>query len=245
MVVRKRFQIHADESSQSGNHQFMAIGSILSPFSSTIQLEAALSDALLAAGHKSAGEVKWGKLRKHNLDAYKAFMARLFDELEAGRAFMNVTILDRQKLKNQKFNAGDGELGFTKFLYQHLLKYARLHIDAEFYAFPDSRTTVHNPSELRRILNAGAIKKRYTTHEPFNLVQFKDSCDSRIIQAVDMVIGCIAWVLNERGSQPDSAAHRQELAAFIQMRKPLVPTFDCNTAPWKRAFNIWHFELSE
>lgn len=221
----------------------MVIGSVLTPFESTIQFEAALNEALDSCGH-SGGELKWEKVRKHNLGIYRAFVARLFDELERNRACFNAIVLDRGKLKHQKYNAGSGELGFNKFVYQHLLKYARLFPDGNFYVFPDYRATHHVPEELRKILNAGALA-RYGMIDPYRVVQFKNSKDSRIIQAVDVVIGCIGYALNERGNREGAAPSKRTLARCIQSRTSLVPPFDVSTPAWKKAFNIWHFRLSE
>ena len=241
--MASRFQIHADETSQTGSHKFMAIGSVLTPFSCTLQLEVALSDAIAAAGH-TGGELKWEKVRKHNLEIYKVFVTRLLDEIERERAWLNVIVLNRERLKHQRYNAGDGDLGFNKFVYQHLLKYVRLRPDGHFYAFLDRRVTRHDVAELCRILNAGALKKCGVV-DPYRLVQFKDSPDSRIIQGVDVVIGAIAYVLNDHGSRPEAAPAKRAMAEFVQSRKPLVPSFDFSTPSSKKAVNIWHFRLSE
>jgi hypothetical protein len=115
--------------------------------------------------------------------------------------------------------------------------------DGNFHVFPDKRATQRDPEELLTILNAGAAK--YGMVNPYRLIQFKDSKDSRIIQAVDVVVGSIAYVLKGRGNQPGAAAPKRALSEFIQSRKPLVPSFGINTPPSKKAFNIWHFRLSE
>jgi hypothetical protein len=220
----------------------MVIGSVLTPFSATVQLEIALSDAI-AATH-TGGELKWEKVRNHNLKIYKAFVIRLLDEIEGGRAWLNAIVLNREQLRHQRFNAGDAELGFSKFVYKHLLKYVRLEPEGHFYAFLDRRVTRHDVSEFRGILNAGAFRKCGAV-QPYRLVQFKDSSESRIIQAVDILIGSIAYVLNGHGSRPEAAPAKRAMAELIQSRKPLVPSFNYSTPPWKKNVNIWHFRLSE
>jgi hypothetical protein len=57
------------------------------------------------------------------------------------------------------FTMREMDLGFSKFLYQHLLKYVRVIPTGHFYVFPDKRATRRDPRELREILNAGAFRR--------------------------------------------------------------------------------------
>jgi hypothetical protein len=219
----------------------MVIGSLLTPWPLAAPLEAELTKILRDAGH-SGGEVKWTKCRLPLLDAYQKFVDRLLVEIAKERIWFHAMVLKTAFFNHARFNEGDGELGFNKFFYHHLLKYSRLKPAVHLHVHPDSKRTHYDLMDLRAILNRGAAKSHGAV-DPFRFVGFMDSESSRLIQAADVLAGCIAYVLNERGLRPEAAPAKKALAEYIQSKKSVVPPFDVSTPRHRKAFNIWHFHL--
>ena len=106
-------------------------------------------------------ELKWTKVSKHNLKSYESWVDEFFHL--SGRAKLlgfYALVLDTSTFNHKKYNEGDGEIGFSKILYQLLLH--SIGRNYGYYrpivGYLDHRDTVHSPEKLRQMLNAGLLK---------------------------------------------------------------------------------------
>lgn len=152
-------------------------------------------------------------------------------------------MVDTTQLDHHRYNGGDREIGFSKFMYQLLLKCSRLFCEdgSGVDCFLDDRTTRQTLDELRKILNAGSAKKNGT--RPFKRVEYRDSKDCNLIQAVDLLTGAVAYHWNGWHAAEGASAHRVQLAATIA-RGVGLPTLATPTRAGRDALAVWKFATS-
>ncbi len=129
-------EIYIDESSQN-DHRFLVLGGIGLKLSSSATLTSVITQARLP--ELPAGEVKWTKVSKGKLSAYKRIVDVLFKN--AGAIHFHSLIVDTNLVDDKRFNAGSREIGFNKEIYQLAMKFARLYRLELFHLYADYRAT--------------------------------------------------------------------------------------------------------
>src|SRR5262249_10574955 len=140
------------------------------------------------------GEVKWIKVSRTKLAAYKRIVDVLFDE--ADHVNFHSLIVDTTLVDHKRFNAGNREIGFNKEIYQLAIKCARLYSGLSLHLYPDQRETTQTPEDLRLILNRGCRKNGDARDWPFRRCQFRNSKTTPLLQLIDVIIGSLAFRLN-------------------------------------------------
>lgn len=202
----------------------------------------ALRDKLEAVRgqHGLSRELKWGKVSGSMLRAYSAFVQATLEELSAASPGYYCVVIDTQQLDHGRFNGGDREIGFSKFVYQIVSKCAYLFRfnGAVFDVFMDDRTTRQTLTEFKNILNAGMNKKAGV--RPFRRVEYRDSKQCNLIQVVDLFTGAVAYQWNERHLAADASKARVALAEAICAGAAL-PSLARDTSFRRDSFSIWKF----
>ncbi|MGB1560060.1 MAG: DUF3800 domain-containing protein [Sinimarinibacterium flocculans] len=201
MSDRPWLEIYADESSQN-SHRFLLLGALAVRKNSSAEI----ADALMSVREKHAlsrHEIKWGRVSTCKLEGYKAIADCLFEYVRTDAIHIHTMAVDTWTFNHNKHSSGDHEAGFNKLIYQLLLHKAGIRYGAtcRLDVHLDHRKTSQQPSDLRRMLNAGAAQRGIKTH-PFRHVGFRDSKECGLIQACDLVIGSIAYRKNGHYSQP-------------------------------------------
>ena len=187
------------------------------------------------------GEMKWTKVSAAKLDAYRAVVDVFFAMAERDVAHFHSVFIDTTRLDHGRFNQGDREIGFSKMVFQLLMKHARLYPD-RLYAYLDSRTTRQSLEDLRFMLNRSCASKLRRQEFPFRRVVFRDSKESDILQLNDILLGAVAWVKNGHGQRPDASVPKGALAAHVMTRAGLQ-SLDADTPPRHNRFTVWNFRL--
>jgi Protein of unknown function (DUF3800) len=153
-------------------------------------------------------------------------------------------VVDTLQVDHAKYNEGDPELGFSKFLYTLLFKFARIYqTDYRFYVFLDERTTKHTPELLQTILNARARRQNVRDFDPYRTVEFVKSEKSRLIQLTDVITGAIAYDTNMHHLAPNAAAHKIEMVRHVAECVG-VRRLALSTPVAGKGFDIWHLDLN-
>jgi Protein of unknown function (DUF3800) len=228
-------EIYIDESSQN-NHRYLVLGGIGTKLTSTARLSNLIIETRLP--ELPHGEVKWTKVSKCKLAAYKRIVDVLFENNSA--VYFHSLVVDTTLLDHQRFNAGSREIGFNKEIYQLAMKFARLY-NLLFHVYPDYRDTTQKPDDLRDILNRGCRKNGDWRDWPFRRCQFRDSKSTPLLQLVDVLVGGIAYRLNGHDKAPNASSAKSELSSYILGCAGIQDAFK-DTA---RAadFSIWHRRL--
>lgn len=239
--AKSRFHIYVDESSQSGAH-FMVLGALVIEQGRVEGFDAALQ--AVRTNHRLDREMKWGKVSKQMLRAYAEFMDVGISGLHKKTPGFYAIVIDATELDHGRYNGGDHEIGFSKFIYQLLVKCARLfgRDGAALDCFLDDRTTRQTLAELRTILNNGANSKFGV--RPFRRVEFRDSKESNLIQFVDLMTGAIAYHWNKRHLAQDASPPRIWLANHLAERLHLKSLGASTVGAGQEPFSIWKFQTS-
>ena len=127
-------------------------------------------------------------------------------------------VVDNEKSNDKEYNEGDAELGFTKYTFTLLFKFARIHAKPHapphFYVHLDKRDTPYDPEVTRITLNYKDASRHGRAYEAYKIVHFVDSKESRLIQMADLFTGTIAADWNRE----HSAKHKQDLIDFVRTR---------------------------
>lgn len=184
----------------------------------------------------------WVKVSRSKLPAYKRVAEVFFANSARLRPFdFHCLAVDTSKLNHKKFNQGSGEIGFNKEIYQLARKFGRLYKDALFHCYPDERKTSHSPDELRLILNRGIAKDGDTRDWPYRRMQFRDSSKTLPLQLVDILLGAVAYRLNEHHLVEGASPAKIEMSDFIL---DLAGVRDVTRDTSVRGkFTIWHRRL--
>lgn len=207
------WDIHADESSQT-DHRYIVIGALWGRADKSAAVIQAVEDAIRP--YRGTSELKWTKVKKHNVAMYKAVITAVTRLVKMGTIRFNCIVIDSHQSNDREYNEGDAELGFTKYTFTLLYKFARTHHKPEhhphYYVHLDQRTTRYDPNVTRITLNRRDAADHKRTYEAYKQVHFVDSKTSRLIQVADVFTGIIAADWNKG----HSAAHKQEMIDFAR-----------------------------
>lgn len=112
----------------------------------------------------------------------------------------------------------------------------------DFTCILTKRTTRHTPEPMKLMLNQRANREHPRGYDPYRLVTFVNSKDSRLIQLTDIITGAIAHETNQHHLAVNAAPHRIEMMRHIA-RCAHVPTLAVRTQPTRSGFDIWHIDL--
>lgn len=232
--------IFADESSQNG-HGYMVHAGLIVEDGDLVEAEARIN--AVRNDKNLTTEMKWGKVSKAKLDAYKSVVDTFFDLNMEDKVHFHSLVIDCSKLNHKEYNNGSAEIGFNKFIYQLLMKFGRLyHETGHFHCNLDERTTKQSLEELRAMLNNG-IAKRHNVHvRPFKRVQFLNSSTSTLLQVADILMGAIACENNGHHKLEGASPPRVALLSHIQQRSG-INTFTSGTTYSRQRFTVWHMQL--
>lgn len=230
-------EIYVDESSQN-NHRYLLIGGVGVMLPGLAALVDSIGKARLP--DLPSGEVKWSKVSKAKLAAYKRIVDVLFDN--PNNIHFHCLVIDTTLLDHKRFNAGSREIGFNKEIYQLAMKFARLY-SCLFHLYPDRRETSQKPEDLRLILNRGCRKKGDKRDWPFRRCQFRDSKNTPLLQLVDVVMGAVAFKLNGHDVKTGASPAKCDLMTYVLERAGIKDVFKDATP--RNGFSIWHRRLKK
>jgi hypothetical protein len=241
----EKFHVYCDESATS--ERFTVIGAIICHHSVASKFAKWLDDIVDKSGAPTT-ELKWGKVKKHNLPRYKAITSAMTKCFHKQYAKYSAIIVDNSQMNHLLYNEGDKEIGFSKMLFQLLFKFARTYRNRpRFYVYLDYRTTKHTPDRLRDMLNRKAARVLRVTHNPFRVCQFRQSHHERLIQATDIITGAIAFKMNQHDSEAGAAQQKIDLMKHIASEIGLVTLSRQTTYAdsQKLGVDLWHIDLSD
>ncbi len=230
-------EVYIDESSQTKN-RYLILGGIIFVGPERDSIFKKLTDARLPELPK--GEMKWGKVSRSKLAAYKRVVDAFWDgELSEGVHFHSL-VVDSSKFDHKKFNNGSREIGFSKEVFQIAHKFSRIY-KGLFHVYLDERKTNQKPEDLRQILNNKCKKRGDSREWPFRRCHFRDSSICPALQLVDLFIGAIGFHMNGHINATDASPAKVELARHIIARAN-VKNVVTGTAI-KGKFTIWQRQL--
>jgi hypothetical protein len=232
------YEIYVDESSQT-KHRYLILGGLGVPLGSRTELEGLLRAARLP--ELPAGEMAWTKVSRTKLDAYQRASNCFFDHSDRLGLEFHTLVIDTTKINDAKYNAGSRDIGFSKEVYQLLMKFRRLKRSPLFHVYLDERGTKQKTEEFRFILNSGARKAGDQREWPFRRVHFRDSASSVALQVVDVLLGALAFHVNGHAGSAGASPAKLSLSRHILARAGIQDVH--RDTAIVQAFTIWHRQL--
>lgn len=187
------------------------------------------------------GEMKWGSVSRSKYAPYQRLVDAFFDDPAFAAVDFHTTVVDTWEQDHQRFNQGDREVTFNKELYQLATKFARLYPTRLFHLYPDERETTQHPANLRDILNFGRRKKGDRRDFPYRRSHFRKSHDTPMLQVVDVLLGAVAYHVNNHIAAPNASPAKGDLARHVLARAGIRNAMRDTAKSGK--FTIWHRRL--
>jgi hypothetical protein len=199
----KELILFSDESETKGKFYSNFYGGVLVPGSQYLRIKQKLDKAKEEANISS--EVKWTKVSPMFLDGYKKIMDAFFDEILAGN--LKVRIMFRQNAHQAQNLTDEHKKNQYFILYYQFIKNAfgldriksktPINLRLYFDQFPDNKEKV-----IRFKTHILELQNRFRSQSPLviseeNITEI-DSDHHLIIQCLDVVLGSMAFRLNDK-----------------------------------------------
>ena len=134
-------------------------------------------------------------------------------------------VVNMHHADHQRYSDGDKDLSLEKFIFQHLLTFARREAVLEkltrFYVQLDNRTEKYKGNGQKLTLNRRFRNETGHEWEIFAEVTDVDSKSQIMVQAADVLAGCVAWVWNRQYENEKVDTARAAFASHIADRANL------------------------
>jgi hypothetical protein len=230
-------EVFIDESSQN-NHTYFVMGGVIAPVDLVPTITAFLLKSRLP--ELPSGEMKWAKVSRSKLPAYKRYIDVFFECEHADAMDFHSLVVLTAKQDHARFNKGSRDIGFNKELFQLAMKFGRLYAN-RFHIYPDERTTTQKTDDLRLMLNRATNNREPSRDWPYRRVQFRDSAKTPILQLADIFSGALAYCLNGHDKTQGASPAKQELCSYIRDRAKIRDVLRDTSVKGK--FTVWHRRL--
>ena len=193
-----------------------------------------------------SAELKWSKISNGKHDEYRDYVDCGLRRLAAGQIVFRSIVLERRLLNYRRFQDGDAELGFHKFLYQLIFHCfcKRLCAGDRMVVFLDRRQTTYDHKELAQVLNASACRQMAIVGRPVAKVEPINSKHSELMQLNDVLMGAVGFHNNCKEKLPGTRQSKKDVAMQIASAMNLA-TLKVSTSPLLDRFGVWQFRLQE
>jgi transposase len=232
------FDGYIDESSQT-QHRYLVLGGTILPRENVRGIVSAIWAA--RKPDLPANEMKWNKVSRTKLAAYKRVVDVFFDPPFRNSTQFHCLIVDTTKHKHHIYNQGNRDIGFNKEIYQLALKFGRLYRGL-FHIYPDRRSTTQKTDDLRLMLNRGIRKQGDKRDWPYRRLQFRDSKTTELLQLTDIFAGAIAYRHNGHDLAANASPAKTDLSKYILRRAGIADVMRDTAIGGK--FTVWHRKLS-
>lgn len=239
--------VFLDESSQTG-HAHMVVGALFCRKVAAREIAAAMDRCLLNHSQKPTKEFHWNELTKHTSQLYKDVLSMLIGFTVTQRKMRyRALVVEMAKVDWSLEKRRSREALLAKFIFTLVFGFARsFGPNIRYVVWIDKRADSLDDLEMDKrtlyALNNEAKSKFGWEDGPFASVRFVDSKKSRLIQAVDMITGAVAYETNQKHRAPDASLHRVELLEHAIERSTLK-TLAKPSPRWPFGFQIQHLTL--
>lgn len=211
--------IFGDESSHKGNHKFLVYGTVSCERERLPKIVAELEAA------SKGRNLEWKWSGNHHRALYPEFVDAIMRSKNQYGLRFRCLVVNTRHSRHGEYNNSDADLGLEKYIFFHLLSYARQQkAEARFFVQLDERTKKYTSESQRISLNHRDRAENGRTYELFAELSNVNSTSSRLVQAADVLSGAVAYVVNERYLMPQANAEKRALAERVArgFRVPIV-----------------------
>lgn len=225
-----KYEIYCDESCwealyDKDSHSYAAIGGIWIPSEKRQEVKSFIGN--LKSKYSLYGEMKWNHVCPKSVEMYKDLVNMFFDDSQI--RFRSICI-KAEDVNHERFNSGNGELGFYKFYFQLIHNWMLM--GNSYQIFVDYKTNGYQ----HRVQELGMILDNASTAE-LTQIQALPSEESVLIQFADVLTGVVASAFNNTKSQSDA---KQSVRELIECR---LEHCIKGTTAGESKFNVFNINL--
>ncbi|SLN43942.1 DUF3800 domain-containing protein [Oceanibacterium hippocampi] len=216
----------------------MVIGGVL--------CKAPIARDLRAATMSAKGDfpdaLKWTRIRRGNYLRYERLIDQFFDFNKEHLVDFHAAVVKTSDTDHATFNDGDSELGFNKFVIQHLFAFKRnMGKSGRIRHLYANRNSRHDLGKFNEYLNGMGRARFGKDCSPCLSVDHIDYREEPVFWISDILIGAIGASLNGRLG---ANSPKERMADHIRRRACLLSLTEESPID-KRHFKIWHIKLSK
>lgn len=240
------FHIYVDETSKSAT--YMGVGGLFTRRDSGRVIAQMIQGKVVEFGQRPDKELHWSALTRHLLPLYTSVGAALMDctQVKPYRMRYHAMIIETAKI-DRSINQGlNREEVLERFIFALIFNFAHnFGPMTEYHVFIDSKTGEERSDEaLRAMLNNRCFTRFKRRTDPFRTVKHVRSENSRLIQAVDLLSGAVAYETNSLHRTEKPAKHRLNLWSSMLHASKLTTFAEPTTSRMNR-FQILHFDFEK
>jgi len=243
---QKTFDIYVDETSK--NSPFMGVGALFTRKDSARSIAQMMQETIDSFGDRPDREIHWTELKNHQLPMYKAVALKLMacNQVKPYRMRFNALIVETSKIDKSVSEGANREVILSKFMFGLVFQMAsNFGINNHYRVFIDSPHGREEPDPaLKAMLNNRAYSRSGQRTDPFKVVRYVRSENSRLIQAVDLLAGAIAYETNSLHLACQPAKHRLGLWRAM-LDASAYETFAEPTRARLNRLQIMHFDFEK
>lgn len=241
-----RFHIYVDETSKSS--AYFGVGAIFCRRDAAEEISTYMSGAALVHQQRADKEFHWTELKGHLLPLYTEVGCKLIGFAQKPKPKMRYRALmvESRHIDRTIDEDANREDMLAKFIFTLVYFFVK-----EFGENLDYRVFIDSPDgeerssvALQCMLNNRCKSQLGFENRPFKQVAYVRSENSRLIQAVDLLTGAIAYETNGLHRATSASKHRQRLWADM-LAASTLPSFAVPTKFWPKLFQIQHFDFEK
>ena len=224
------YEIYCDESCwealyDKSAHRFAVIGGLWIPADKRQEFKQQINT--IRAKYNFRGEVKWNHICPSTVAMYKELIECFFGNPEMR---FRAICIEASVIDHDKYNRGNGELGFYKFYFQLLHHW--MAFNNSYQIFLDYKVNGYK----QRVQDLGKVLNNAST-ATVSQIQSLPSEESVLIQMADVMTGAVAATFNGGKSQSEA---KQSIRNLIEHH---LGHGICRTSPLEPKFNVFNINL--
>jgi hypothetical protein len=240
------FHIYVDETSKSSD--YFGVGAIFCRRDAADEIAGYMSRAVLDHKQRADKEFHWTELKGHLLPLYTEVGCKLicFGQKPKPKMRYPALMVESRRVDRTIDEDANREDILAKFIFTLAYFFVK-----EFGQNIDYRVFIDSPDgeegasvAIQCMLNNRCKSKLGFANRPFKQVTYVRSEKSRLIQAVDLITGAIAYETNGLHRVANASKHRQRLWADMLAASKLS-SFAVPTEFWPKLFQIQHFDFEK
>ena len=234
--MSKTYNLYIDESChlEHDNQPIMCIGYTKIEYDQYPIIKNAVKG--IKQRHKSVTEIKWSKVSMSRMTLYKELIDYFYS---SDISFRCVLVKNKENLDHEKFNRGDHNAFYYKFIYLLLNNKYVNPIDEKYRVILDIKDT-RGRERLRELDTC--LNNKNKGDSPFVYFQNIRSDENELLQLTDLLIGAITFKTRKEHLKSNASKAKCEIVAYLEQKTGY--SLDDGTIPWEHKFNIFDFQIS-
>jgi hypothetical protein len=237
--VRQKLLYFCDETSHTPGDDYMAVGGIAVNMATAAEIESKITH--IRERLNLSGEIKWSNAKVRRDSGQKAYAELLKELVESNNIhfhmrFQKTGDWNHDRAGNRKKVDTVSRAFYQLVLHRPVTFYGHR---ADIHVRPDKGDCTARLHEYIGQLNTEAGKVKHCGMSCVKSIHAVDSCKDNFLQLLDVTIGGLAAIRNNRHKRSDVSRHKHDLAVHIHQ---LWANYDLTKSHPKteKKFNIWN-----